>query len=227
MKLYISTNCFYVLNRNLSNIFPCFSEVIQKNLEPLRENIEKKKRAQDAYYENHSDSVGMSPLTRDAYRRPVKQRLGRSNMYHYTGTSTSFLPPKMRLRKLNTTLNNKINIRKTRNNMANQRLYRIRAKNHEAVTHQTGTKIRLRRTVPVIGGEPKNFQVEVANTPAITPRHNFRYQRFRKFRQILNVDIQIQIKKLQAQFTGTNVAPSRVTPAFTMKSLHDRFALLE
>ncbi|KAG5877653.1 hypothetical protein JTB14_038329 [Gonioctena quinquepunctata] len=87
--------------------------IIQKNLEPLKQNIEKKKRAQEIYYENHSDLIGASPLTRDLGKKPVKQRLGRK--IPFSGTNTAAIPPKRRLRRLNGTINNQINRRKSRN----------------------------------------------------------------------------------------------------------------
>lgn len=200
--------------------------MIQKNLEPLRENIEKKKRAQDAYYES---SFGVSPLRRNN-RPPVKQRLGKVNI-PYAGTSTSFLPPKQRLRKVNTTLNNRINSRKIRNNPAQQRLYRIRSRNEDDVLNNSIKKIRIRRPMDFTGTEPQNLQVQVVNSNATLPvrynnNSNMNHQRPRRFRQILNTAIQMEIKKLQLSFTGINVPPSEIKPAFTLKTLHDRFARL-
>lgn len=210
-------------------VFFVVTDVIQKNLEPLRENIEKKKRAQDAYYENNTNNFGISPLRRDG-RRSVKQRLGRSNV-PYTGTNTSFLPPKQRLRKINNTLNNKINTRKTRINLAQQRLYRIRARQQDTMNTMTqpGKKIRIRRPYPLNMGEPKNFQVEVVNNTANVPDRYYPMERprQRRFRQILNAAIQMEIRKLQLQFTGSNVPPSEIKPAFTLKTLNDRFANLK
>lgn len=209
-------------------MFILIAEVIRKNLETLRENVEKKKRAQDAYYENHSENFGMSPLTREAHKKPVKQRLGRTNI-PYAGTSTSFLPPKQRLRKVNNTFNNIINSRKTRFNIAQQRISRIRATNQENFLNQSVKKIRLRRPVSIINGEPKNFQVQVVNNTAhLSSKYNSANSpRIRRFRQILNAGIQMEIKKLQLQFTGSNIQPSNIIPAFTLKTLNDRFARLK
>lgn len=203
--------------------FP-FAEHIRRNLEPLRENIEKKKRAQDYYYES---SVGVSPLRRDD-RKPVKQRLGRVNI-PYAGTSTSFLPPKQRLRKVNSTLNNKINLRKIRHNPAQQRLYRIRAQNEDDMFDHSHKKIKIRRPTGFTSVEPQNLQVEVVNNNANIPMRyqNINHPRPRRFKQILNTAIQMEIKKLQLQFTGSNDPPTQIKPAFTLKCLNDRFSRLK
>lgn len=200
------------------------AEVIQKNLEPLRENVEKKKRAQDAYYETHEDTMGMSPLTREAFKKPVKQRLGRRHI-PYVGTSTSFLPPKKRLRKIGNTLNNTINIRKIRNDILHQRSYSVSGKYQEAAANRNRsiTKLRLRRPKSLLSGEPKNFQVEIINNN-VNGRHNI--SRPQRFRQILNNNIQLEIKKLQLQYTGDNVPPTKITPAFTLITISERFARL-
>lgn len=77
------------------------SERIQKNLEPMYQNIEKKKYAQDCYYSNHCPNI--SPLKR-ASKGPVHERLGinrkRRRMYDMPyGTNTSLLGPKRRTLK--------------------------------------------------------------------------------------------------------------------------------
>lgn len=175
------------------------------------------------------NNFGISPMRRDN-RQSVKQRLGRSNV-PYTGTNTSLLPPKQRLRKVNNTLNNKINTRKTRINLAQQRLYKIRTKHQDTVNGivQPSKKIRIRRPYQLNTGEPKNFQVEVVNNTVNVPSRYYPIERprQRRFRQILNTAIQMEIRKLQLQFTGSNVPPSEINPAFTLKSLNDRFANLK
>lgn len=192
-------------------------------MEPLRENIEKKKRAQDAYYDQN---YGMSPMRRE--NRSVKQRLGRTNI-PYAGTSTSFLPPKQRLRKMSNTLNNKIHIKKSRHNPAQQRLYRIRSRSEDDVLNQYNKKIRIRRPAGITSGEVQNLQVEVRNNNANFPMryNNVNHLRPKRFKQILNTAIQMEIKKLQLHFTGTNDPPTSVKPAFTLKCLNDRFARLK
>lgn len=186
--------------------------------------MEKKKRAQDFYYENHNfNDVHASPLRRDN-RRPVKQRLGRTNVT-YAGTSTAFLPPKQRLRKVVNTLNNKITQRKMKTNIAQQRLYRIRARNQETCMNNPSKKIKIRRH----NDEPKNLQVEVVNNSTVQNRYhntNNNINRNRRFRMRLNTQIQMEIKTLQLQFTGSNVPPSKIIPAVTLLSMNDRFARL-
>lgn len=193
-----------------------FVDVIQKNLESLRENIEKKKRAQDAYYEVHSSHLYQSPLTRDRNRRPVKQRLGRN--VPYSGTNTSFLPPKQRLRKVHT-LNNSINQRKIRNT-AQQRLYNIMNRNQENHFNEAPRRMRLRKLVNERNIDGNSLQVKVFNNMA---KSNDR------FRQKLDVTIQMEIKKIQLQSTRDkdSSVPTKITPAYTVKNLHDRFALLK
>nr|CAH7765499.1 unnamed protein product [Callosobruchus chinensis] len=77
------------------NIVTCFVDIILRNLEPLHKNMQKKIKAQEAYYSKKEG--GVSPLRRDAFRRsPVKARLGVMSI----GPNT-----KMRLRRLNGTMN--------------------------------------------------------------------------------------------------------------------------
>lgn len=187
----------------------------------MKENIKKKKRAQQAYYENHVES-GVSPLIRDFKKRPVHQRLGRKLPY-ILGTNTSAIPPKRRLRLPGMQQN-----RKTRIFSAQQRLNLIRARNREIINGQNVTmpkRIRLRRTLPQHVTGPTNLMVEVKNHGAFnTNQHN---QGFRRFKQILNTQLQQEIKKIQMSFQGGQpLAPIHITPSATQKPLSQRFASL-
>ncbi|KAJ8947409.1 hypothetical protein NQ318_009615 [Aromia moschata] len=85
-------------------------DLIEQNLIPLKENIKKKKRAQEAYYENH------------------QARLGRR--VPFNGTNTSAIPPKFRLRRVGN-FSNQQNVKKFRIFSAQHRLNRIRAQQRE------------------------------------------------------------------------------------------------
>lgn len=185
----------------------------------MKENIKKKKRAQQAYYQNHED--GVSPLIRDFKRRPVHQRLGRKLPYTL-GTNTSAIPPKRRLRLPGTQPQN----RRTRIFSAQQRLNHIRAKNRqvENTPQNVPKRIKLRRALPQRINGPTNLTVEVKNNSAVSGRHQFS-QGYRRFKQILNVQLQQEIKKIQLAFQGgQTVAPIRITPSATEKPLNKRFA---
>ncbi|XP_018564636.1 uncharacterized protein LOC108906004 [Anoplophora glabripennis] len=199
---------------------PTADDIIKKNLEPLKENIKKKKRAQQAYYQNHNQQ-GVSPLIRDYKKGPVHQRLGRKLPYTL-GTNTSAIPPKRRLRLPGVHPQH----RRTRIFTAQQRLNRIRANNREVQNMQNIPKrIKLRRTLPHSMNGPTNLTVEVKNNNAIG-RPQFSHGT-RRFRQILNGQLQQEIKKIQMSYQGgQTIAPMRVTPSATVKPLNTRFASL-
>lgn len=188
----------------------------------MKENIKKKKRAQQAYYENQNVS-GVSPLIRDFKKRPVHQRLGRKLPFTL-GTNTSAILPKRRLRLPIMQQN-----RRTKIFSAQQRLNLIRAKNREVTGTQNFTlpkRIKLRRTLPQRTSGPTNLTVEVKNNNAFVSRNQLG-QGVRRFRQILNAQLQQEIKKIQMTFQGGQpLAPIHITPSATDKALSQRFANL-
>nr|XP_023016336.1 uncharacterized protein LOC111505713 [Leptinotarsa decemlineata] len=201
--------------------------IISKNLEPLKQNVEKKKRAQEIYYENHAEELGASPLLRDLGKKPVKQRLGRR--VPFPGTNTSAIPPKQRLKRLNNTQNNQINKRKSRSNIAQQRLNLIRARsNQDALLRQNGVKkFRLRRLVPTaLTSTPKNFKVQVSNNIVSVEKQRF-MTNVKRFKLCLDPEIQLQIKQLQVMYQGDSVKfPIQVQPTTTLLTMNQRFAML-
>lgn len=182
------------------------------NLQPLKVNLEKKKKAQDLYYENNCSN---SPMRRDLNKRPVKHRLG---LIPY-GTNTSSILPKIRLRRQ--TMNNRINNRKfvhnRRVNLAQQRLNYIRSKHRQTLS--IPNKMKLHRVIH--NGVPRNFQVQVQNTSS--PH----YQKIKRFKQILNDSLQTEIRQIQSSYKREEtMIPTMVSPAITGISMHKRFGLL-
>ncbi|VEN45378.1 unnamed protein product [Callosobruchus maculatus] len=202
-------------------------DIILRNLQPLQENVQKKKKAQEAYYRRNES--GVSPLMRDSVRRPVKARLGLMPF----GTNTSALPPKMRLRRFNgarmnssgTTGNNAIRMRKLRVNIAQERLNRIRSRNSTLLASSTPKKIRLRRlmSTPSVLPGPQNLKVEVVNNTSMLRGPPFKH---RRFKQILNQHIQMEIMALQNNTETEQYWIEKVTPVATQFKMHDRFAQL-
>lgn len=169
-------------------------------------NQEKKKKAQDAFYNNN---MYLSPMVRDLNKKPVKHRLG---LHLPNGTHTSSILPKMRLRRQ--TLNNTILKRKNRLyrdiNPAQHRLNLIRNRQRQILSRPN--KLRLHRNVP------QNFQIQVPNNN-ITPRPI-------RFRQILNESHQNHIRLIQAAFTRQEtLIPTKVIPVSTAITTHKRFTL--
>ncbi|KAJ8981715.1 hypothetical protein NQ317_003780 [Molorchus minor] len=200
-------------------------EVIEQNLLPLKENIRRKQFAQRAYYENHGES-GISPLTRNFTKPPVHLRLGRR--VPFTGTNTSAIPPKRRLHRVGP-FGNQGNVRRNRIFSAQHRINRIRAQQREMLNNQNynmSKKIKLRRTLPQRIGGPTNLQVQVKNNRAFVNMQTV--QNIRRFKQILNYQLQQEIKKIQMELKGKSqeILPFRVTPVGTAVSLHMRFAAL-
>ncbi|KAJ8913547.1 hypothetical protein NQ315_017098 [Exocentrus adspersus] len=201
------------------------NDIIQKNLEPLKLNTQRKQFAQELYYENHKEA-GMSPLIRESRKQPVHQRLGRKHPLTL-GTNTSSILPKRRLRLPSLGSNNLFN-KRSRIFSAQQRLNRIRANQREVMASQNSSmpkRIKLRRTLPHFGGAT-NLMVEVKNNNAFFNRHQA-MNGIRRFRQILSPHLQLEIKNIQATHPGhQTIVPFRVTPAATEIALHQRFAQL-
>ncbi|CAG9853910.1 unnamed protein product [Phyllotreta striolata] len=193
-------------------------DLIQKNLQPLIEHTEKKKRAQEAYYDKNV--LNKSPLLRNL-KAPVRNRLGRR--IPFNGTNTSAIPPKKRLFKVNNgmngTLRNTITRGKvTRKNLAQIRINRIRERQQEELRLNpmrltTPKKIKLKRWTG-----SQMLRVEVPNVNySNAPRH----------RQILNSELQEQIRELQSVHIPEQILfDDSYTPFSTKITTHERFAKL-
>ncbi|XP_056646366.1 uncharacterized protein LOC130451398 [Diorhabda sublineata] len=215
-KLRIRKSTRPTLNSNLSQ-----DDVIQKNLEPLKQNIQKKIRAQEAYYQN-CNNVSVSPMTHDI-KPPVQQRLGRK--VPFTGTNTSMVPPKKRLYK--NTLNSSILKKKhLKRNHAQIRLNKIREKQrYESMmaNNLTGPrKIKIHGRIP--NAIIPNFKVQIRNNGNITNNGIIGYKRHKIS---LDSEIQIAIKQLETLYTGEKIVILKVKPKATTISLNDRFTNLD
>lgn len=192
-----------------------FLELIKENLEILKVHAELKKNAQDTYYRKQSHT---SPLIRESKRVSVKQRLG----YLPNGTSTSAVPPRLRLRKINRpTANNFILSRRIQRSSAQTRIDRIRKANLVELNQQKQPKkLKLRRIVQTPTHKVTNFQIEVRNNTV------FRQPKIatKRFRMILDPKVQADILTIQENFQGSPFVPTLVTPAATKMSTNERFA---
>ncbi|CAG9827250.1 unnamed protein product [Diabrotica balteata] len=189
-------------------------DIIQKNLEPMRERTERKKLAQEIYYKKNGTSC-VSPMIRETQKRPVKHRLGR---VAYTGTSTSAVPPKRRLNK-NITLNNTIRHRLKPINYAQMRINKIRENQrlqaaiaNDSTVNMQKSVIRLRRTVP-------SFQVQIKNSRLLATN-------IKRFKLELNDEIQLQLQDLKQCYSGEKIINFRVAPETTNTSIDHRFSNL-
>lgn len=196
-------------------------DVIQKNLEPLKQNIQKKIRAQEAYYQN-SNNVSVSPMLRND-KQPVQQRLGRR--VPFNGTNTSMLPPKKRLYKntLNSSISKKKNIKR---NYAQMRLNKIRERQrHQTLMENnlTGTrKIKIHGRIP--NAIVPNFKVQIRNNGNFI---NTGLHGFKRHKISLDSDIQIAIKQLETMYTGEKIVILKIQPKATTISMNDRFSSLD
>lgn len=190
-------------------------EKIRENLAPLRENLKKKMRAQEAYY--NSNKVNRSPLLFD--RRPVRDRLGKVK---FLGTDTSGILPRPRniLRG-----GNFKNYRKQGRYSAQMRLNRLRARLNASAQNKN-KPFRLRRNLNFLDDSlPTNLTVQVDNTQY--GKHNsFKLEngsRDMRFRPVLNEKTQQQIAIIQKKRYYQDILPMRFTPVATGIFLHERF----
>ncbi|CAH1967277.1 unnamed protein product [Acanthoscelides obtectus] len=116
-------------------------------------------------------------------------------------------------------------MRKTRVNLAQERLNKIRSHNNMLVSSTPTNRIRLRRMLPTttLLSRPQNLKVEVVNNTSLLRGPQFKY---RRHKQILNHDIQQQIMELQQNSLAETYWIEEVTPVSTNIKMHDRFAQL-
>ncbi|CAH0556497.1 unnamed protein product [Brassicogethes aeneus] len=156
-------------------------EVIKKNLEPLLQNIEKKKYAQEVYYKENPK--GVSPLIRKE-KGSVRQRLGQTLKYKRL-TNTANISPKS-LYKIQRCENYPMNKKRF---SAQDRLNRIRQSQLYFLNNNNEKKtntITLRRT--------NQFK----NTPRNVLQRGVPYQR--KFKLRLNQQLMTAILNIQSQY---------------------------
>nr|CAH7743630.1 unnamed protein product [Callosobruchus chinensis] len=115
------------------------------------------------------------------------------------------------------TTNNPIRIKRQPVNLAQATVDRSRARNN-ILQKSTPNKVRLRRYM----SGPQNVRVEVVNNTCMLPQ--FKYKRFK---QILNHDLQLEIRQLQQRAAPTKKYwIQKVTPVSTNIKMQDRFAQL-
>lgn len=188
---------------------------IQANLAPLRENLKKKMRAQEAYY--NSNKVNRSPLLFN--RRPVRDRLGK---VRFLGTDTSGILPRPR-HFLHGGGNFKNNFKQGKFS-AQMRLNRLRARLN-ASTQNKNRPFRLRRNTSFFDDGPTNLTVQVDNTQH-SSSGSFKIENGfpdMRFRPVLNAKVQEQIATIQENRYYQEIFPMRFTSASTQVSMHDRF----
>lgn len=198
--------------------------MIQKNLQPLLEHTEKKKRAQEAYYEKTENEMGISPMIRNS-KAPVRQRLGRKIAFN--GTNTAAIPPKKRLYKVNPTLNNSIRKQRVvKRNLAQMRLNKIRER-HRLQLSQSNLNNSAPKRLRKLGPVSNMLRVEVRNNNAHIVNNQLVNQVPGRHRQVLDSTLQAEIRELQSLHQSVEMFFNvRFKPVTTAIPIGDRFSHL-
>ncbi|KAH1013361.1 uncharacterized protein LOC109538629 [Dendroctonus ponderosae] len=218
------------------------SQLINRNLEPLRQN-NKKQIAQRVYYQKRGEHL--SPLIRNQ-KDPVHLRLGSKHVQFKRlvplGTNTASLLPKMKNTRLFFRNNNskqpnnnggtKVGntpgqFRKNKFNRmysAQARLERIRQNNRIK-----NSPIKLRRLNTQLP-PATDLTVHVKNTNFVPPDRAIQYENgVQKFKMILDPVIQQEIAEVQRSSSGSTdiiLPTTRITPEVTDLPITTRFSLL-